>query len=130
MKLKKLKPSYLYRLPLGLSVVLLVLLASIVLIYSLVALSNPTEVGPLGVTSLFILVFVATITTLTLVKMLVARSTTVSLEGLVGIALVPTLILALGSLRQLTIIDVVLILIFAGLVNFYVRRATKKISSN
>lgn len=130
MKLKKLKPSYIYRLPIRLTLAAGVLLSSVLALYLLVTSSTPNEVGPLGVTAFFVLLFVATITMLTLVKMIILRSTKVSVEGLVGLALIPTLILALGSLRQLSVLDVGLIIIFAGLINFYVRRATKKPDAN
>lgn len=129
-KLKKLKPSYVYRLPIRLTLVAGIFLATVLSLYLLVSNSTPTEVGPIGITSLFILVFVATITMLTLVKMIILRSTRVSIEGLVGLSLVPTLILALGSLRQLSALDVALIIIFAGLINFYVKRATAKPDAN
>jgi len=119
-----------YRLPFRLTLVLSVLVATLVATYLLVTTTTPGEVGPMGVTALFVLIFVATITTLTLVKMLILRSTSVTIEGLVGLALVPTLLFALGSLRQLDLLDVVLIFIFSGLVNFYVRKATKKPEPN
>lgn len=130
MKLKKLKPSYLYRLPIRLTLAGGVLLATTLAIYVLITSSTPNDVGPLGITALFVLIFVAVITMLTLVKMVILRSTKVSIEGLVGLALIPTLTLALGSLRQLSAIDIGLIIIFAGLINFYVRRATKKPEAN
>ncbi len=130
MKLKKLKPNYIYRLPIKLTLVAGVLLATALALYTLVTNTNPNEAEPVGITGFFILVFVATITILTLVKMLVMRSTRVSIEGLVGLALIPTLILALGSLRQLSMLDIVLIIVFATLINFYVRRATVKPDAN
>jgi len=90
---------------------------------------TPDEVGPLGVTTAFILVFVVTITALTLLKMIAKQSTVVTVEGLVGWALIPTLFLALGTLKQLTIVDVLLILLFVVLLSFYIRRATKNSQS-
>jgi hypothetical protein len=104
--------------------------SAVIALYLLVTKGTPSKVGPLGITLLFILIFVVIITILTLVKMLFLRSTRVSLEGLVGLALIPTIILALGSLRQLSALDLVLIVTFAGLVNFYIRRATKKTNAN
>ncbi len=130
MKLKKLKPNYIYKLPIRLTLVTGVLFAVTTALYVLVTASTPKAIGPLGVTMFFILVFVAIITTLTLVKMIITRSMRVSIEGLVGLALIPTIILALGTLRQLTILDVALIVVFAGLINFYVRRATLKPGAN
>ncbi len=120
----------LYKLPIRLTLVMGVFVAASIGGYLLLVTTTPKEVGPVGVTSLFILFFIVGMSTLTLVKMLVVRSTIVTVEGLVGLALVPTLLLALGSLRQLNLLDVVLVVVFSGLVNFYVKRATKKPKPN
>ena len=97
---------------------------SLFLIVILLTTSTPDRVGPLGITVMFVLVFVVILSTLTLVKMLFKRTTIVTMNNLVGWALVPTLFLGLGTLKQLTILDVVLIAVFVVLLSFYIKRAT------
>lgn len=117
------------RLPIRLTSVLIFLLGSLLLIFVLVTTATPDEVGPLGVTTLFILVFVVLLSTLTLLKMIVMRTTVVTMNSLVSWALIPTLFLGLGTLKQLTIVDVALVIIFATLLGFYIKRATSNSES-
>lgn len=124
MKIKTAQYLKLFKTPVRLALALIVLLSSGGLFGLLITTTTPDEVGPLGVTTLFIVVFVVALTSLTLMKMFVKRSTSVTVEGLVGWALIPTLFLALGTLKQLTIVDVVLILLFVVLLSFYIKRAT------
>lgn len=114
------------KVPVKLAIVLVVFIFSIAMLISLMNLTSPDEAGPLGVTSAFILLYVAILATLTVIKMLMLRTTKVTLDRLVGLALIPTIILAMRSLRQLTIVDVSLIVLFALLVNFYIHRASKE----
>ena len=118
-----------YKVPVKLILVLSVLIFSLILLLTLITASTPDQVGPLGVTALFILVFVVTLSSLTLMKMLYKHSTVVTMNGLVGWSLVPALFLGLGTLKQLTILDIVLIGLFAILLSFYIKRATKNSQS-
>lgn len=125
MKKKYTKYLRVYMTPVRLTAMLVVLIATTLLLLLLVTSTTPDQVGPLGVTSLFILVFVVVLSALTLVKMMYKRSTVVTMNGLVGWALIPALFLGLGSLKQLTVVDVILILVFVMLLSFYIRHATK-----
>lgn len=129
MKKKYSKYLRIYRAPVRLAVMITIFMSTIALLLLLVANTTPDQVGPLGVTSLFALVFVVILSALTLVKMIIKRSTVVTMNTLVGWALIPTLFLGLGSLKQLTVIDVVLVLVFILLLSFYIRHATKNSES-
>lgn len=118
------------KIPVRLTLAAIALIVSCTALVVLMNISSPEEVGPLGVTSAFILLYVATLTTLTLVKMLLLRTTKVTLERLVGIALIPTILIAMRSIRQLTVVDVVLIILFAVLVNFYLRKVNRDFNSH
>ncbi len=118
-----------YKVPVRLIFVLSMLTFSLILLATLIATTTPDQVGPLGVTAFFILVFVVTLSSLTLVKMIYKHSTVVTMNGLVGWSLVPALFLGLGSLKQLTILDVVLISLFVTLLSFYIKRATNNSQS-
>ncbi len=118
-----------YKVPVKLIFAMSVLIFSLILLLTLITASTPDQVGPLGVTALFILVFVVTLSSLTLMKMLYKHSTVVTMNGLVGWSLVPALFLGLGTLKQLTILDIVLIGLFAILLSFYIKRATKNSQS-
>lgn len=130
MKLKKLSPMALYKLPIRVAFSLTILAIALVAVYIVASTTTPENAGPLGITAMFILLFVAILTTLTLVKMLVLRTSRVTIEGLVGISLVPVIIIALRTLRQLTIVDVLLVVIFAVLVNFYIKKAISRPNHN
>ncbi len=119
-----------YKAPVRLTFVIGVFLAAVVVLYLIMTTSNPQSAGPLGVTVLIVLMFVAILSTLTLVKMLILRTSKVSLRGLVGLALIPTIVIGLNSLRQLSLVDVVLIVLFASLVNLYIRKALTAPDSN
>ena len=114
------------RLPSKLVVVAAALVSSLALLGVLLLGTNPDRVGPIGVTGGFALFFVAILSTLVIIKMLLLRSTDVSARGLITISLIPTLILALRTLKQLTPIDVTLLLLFAVLFNFYLKRTVGK----
>ena len=122
--------SKLFSIPVRLTFVLTVLAGVLVGIYIFASQTTPEDTGPLGITAMFVLIYVAVLTTLTLVKMTILRTTKVTLERLVGLALIPTIILAMRSLRQLTVVDIVLIIIFAILVNFYLKKASPNNNSN
>ena len=111
--------------PVKLALVLVILIGSLLMLGFIITSFTPDEVGPVGVTSIFILVFVVGLAMLTLVKMFFNKTTTVTIEGSVGWALAPAVFLALGSLKQLTVVDVVLMLVFVALMGFYIRLATK-----
>lgn len=119
-----------FKIPVRLTLVVFVLIVSCVALVLLMNTASPGEVGPLGVTTAFILLYVAILTTSTLVKMLLLRTTKVTLERLVGIALVPTVLIAMRSIRQLTVVDVALIVLFATVVNFYLRRTSRDFNSH
>lgn len=129
MKIKTSNYLKLLKTPVRLTIALAVLLGSGIFLVLLLTTRTPDDVGPLGVTLMFTLVFVVTLTALTLLKMIAKRSTAVTIEGLVSWSLVPTLFLALGTLKQLTIIDIVLMLLFAVLLSFYIKRATNNSQS-
>ncbi len=116
--------------PIRLTLAMFVLIASCSVLLVLMNTTSPEDVGPRGVTTSFILLYVAILTTFTLVKMLLLRTTKVTLERLVGIALIPTILIAMRSIRQLTVVDVTLIVLFAVLVNFYLRRANRDFNSH
>jgi hypothetical protein len=124
------KVSKIYRVPLRLTLVLSLWTVVVISLLLLLFHSNPESIGPIGVTIFFVLIFVALITTLALIKMIMLRTTKVTIEGLVGLSLIPTILLALRSLRQLTALDVILIVLFALLVNFYIRKMSKPNPSN
>lgn len=105
----------------------LTLVFSVTTIGVLMNYTTPDQIGPLGVTLLFVLSFVVSLSTLTLIKMLFNRSTRVTINGLVSWAFVPVLFLGLGTLKQLTVVDVGLVLLFSAFLGFYIKRATKKL---
>lgn len=119
-----------YLTPIRFTAVAVTLTAAILTMYLLISIYTPQTAGPLGVTVFIILLFVAILSTLTLVKMIFLRTSKVSLRGLVGLALIPTISIALNSLRQLSVVDIVLIVIFAALVNLYIKKAVSTPSNS
>ena len=112
-----------YHTPVRLTAVVVVLGVTLLAMYVIVSTNTPQSAGPLGVTSFLLLFFVAILSTITLVKMLLKRTSKVSLQGLIGVALIPTIIIGLNSLRQLSVVDIVLIVLFAALINLYIKKA-------
>ncbi|HSH31957.1 MAG TPA: hypothetical protein VK963_04805 [Candidatus Saccharimonadales bacterium] len=94
-------------------------------------ITNPSRIGPVGVTLWFVAVLIGLQGALTLVLYFAKRRRELEMgspdrltsswrQGFL-VALTVTILLALSSLRQLGLRDVVLILVLVGLVEFYFR---------
>lgn len=90
-------------------------------------LTNPNDLGPFGITVWFILLLVVSTTVVTLLlfrlrKQRTTRAFTQSLRRGFLISIWAVSLLALNSLHQLTIADIILITVLVVVIDFYMRR--------
>lgn len=113
------------------SIVALIAGASMVALVALAATRTPAELGPFGITIWFVLFLTALGSLLTLtihqIKRVLGKKSnqlfTNSLRQGVLMGIWLTALIALNSLRQLGVKDIVLVSILVVLIDFYLRKA-------